>query len=44
MPEGDTLYKAAARLAPALVGRELARFEAPGCRAFGRVRANGLSG
>lgn len=29
MPEGDTLYKAAARLAPALVGRELTRFEAP---------------
>ena len=29
MPEGDTIHKAAARLRPALEGRELTRFEAP---------------
>lgn len=29
MPEGDTLYKTAARLRPALEGGELVRFEAP---------------
>ncbi|HEY6533030.1 MAG TPA: DNA-formamidopyrimidine glycosylase family protein [Acidimicrobiales bacterium] len=28
MPEGDTIHRAAARLAPALVGREIVRFEA----------------
>src|SRR5690606_29222073 len=29
MPEGDTLHRAAARLAPALEGQPLRRFEAP---------------
>lgn len=29
MPEGDTLFKAAARLRPALAGHSLTRFEAP---------------
>ncbi|MGK2947207.1 MAG: Fpg/Nei family DNA glycosylase [Acidimicrobiales bacterium] len=32
MPEGDTLYKAAARLKPALQGHVLTRFEAPRLR------------
>lgn len=32
MPEGDTLYKAAARLRPALEGHVLTRFEAPRLR------------
>ena len=29
MPEGDTLFKVAARLRPALQGHRLTRFEAP---------------
>lgn len=29
MPEGDTIWRVAARLRPALVGREVRRFEAP---------------
>ena len=29
MPEGDTIHRAAARLRPALAGRDLIRFEAP---------------
>ncbi|MCU1352903.1 MAG: nei [Acidimicrobiales bacterium] len=29
MPEGDTIHRTAARLRPALVGRDLVRFEAP---------------
>ncbi len=32
MPEGDTLHRAAARLRPALAGRELVAFEAPRLR------------
>lgn len=32
MPEGDTIHRAAARLRPALVGRELVAFEAPRLR------------
>ncbi|MGH9273424.1 MAG: Fpg/Nei family DNA glycosylase, partial [Acidimicrobiales bacterium] len=32
MPEGDTIYKTAARLRPALAGHQLVRFEAPRLR------------
>ncbi|MBK9296384.1 MAG: hypothetical protein IPN02_05865 [Candidatus Microthrix sp.] len=44
MPEGDTLYKTAARLRPALEGGELVRFEAPRLKGSALDPVNGSTG